>query len=623
MKRFWHTWLAFVATAMMAGAANAQEIGSYQSILARAGYSQGAHQGGAVSFANPPQMSVPSPPGAACSSGCGTQGGMHGGGAMYGGGMVGGGAGYGGGNFVGNGGITHGGTTYSGGGNFAGGAYGGSAYGGMYNGGSAYGGSQMNGGMVGGQMNAMASGGMVGGTANGGMVGGQMSGGMVGGAANGGMVGGGTFNGGMAGGQMSGGMVGGVANGGMVSGAVNGGVVSGGMVGNGVVNGGAVHSGQIVNGGMMTGGAVYGQNVGGYVGGPVVAAPAYGTSYVDYGVANCNAAPVYVAGNAGVKRRLSGLGSGNNNNVLGLFGVVLRRDYEDAVLLATDGGGNRIQSTGIEHGRMSGLGVSFASRNSCGFGYEMIYWGLDEEDDRTYFGPLTSNLNGLTAATLGGFDVYTLFNGASDIRVYRDTDIHNFEINMLRNGGQYTTRHGRSANYELTGGLRFFKFDESFRYVSNSDLGTYPTYPSTIEYSLEAENTLVGFQVGGRSEICLSNRIRMNYGGQFGLFNNNVNTRQRIFDETGAIAQVSGRDLDYMDTKNDAAMLGQFDLGLIYHVSNSARVRLGYRALGISGVALAADQIPYDFTDGTRMSTAQTNGSLLLHGLYFGSEFCF
>ena len=48
MKRFWHTCLAMIATATMtAGVANAQnnwnapsEIGSYQSILSRAGYGQ-------------------------------------------------------------------------------------------------------------------------------------------------------------------------------------------------------------------------------------------------------------------------------------------------------------------------------------------------------------------------------------------------------------------------------------------------------------------------------------------------------------------------------------------------------------------------------------------------------
>ena len=52
MRRFWHTWLALVASVSMVGVANGQgdwsqpsEIGSYQSILSRAGYGDGTSAG--------------------------------------------------------------------------------------------------------------------------------------------------------------------------------------------------------------------------------------------------------------------------------------------------------------------------------------------------------------------------------------------------------------------------------------------------------------------------------------------------------------------------------------------------------------------------------------------------
>ena len=67
MKRFWHTCLAMIALATMtAGVANAQndwnvpsEIGSYQSILSRAGYGNGmpATSGGAVGGSGTANMS--------------------------------------------------------------------------------------------------------------------------------------------------------------------------------------------------------------------------------------------------------------------------------------------------------------------------------------------------------------------------------------------------------------------------------------------------------------------------------------------------------------------------------------------------------------------------------------
>jgi hypothetical protein len=78
MTRFWHLGLAVVATAVMISAANAQsnesvEIGSYQAILARAGYRQNvappidqglaSHPGTKVSYSYPVPTTVPNPPG--------------------------------------------------------------------------------------------------------------------------------------------------------------------------------------------------------------------------------------------------------------------------------------------------------------------------------------------------------------------------------------------------------------------------------------------------------------------------------------------------------------------------------------------------------------------------------
>ena len=174
------------------------------------------------------------------------------------------------------------------------------------------------------------------------------------------------------------------------------------------------------------------------------------------------------------------------------------------------------------------------------------------------------------------------------------------------------------------GGLRLFQFDESFRYVSNS----VAPYPLTTEYQLQAENFLVGLQFGGRNEICLANRLRLATAATVGLFNNRAETRQRIFDETGynpvlAGGPSAGRPFDYMAQRDDVAMMGELDLGLIYQLSSKFRARVGYRAMGVSGVALAVDQIPYDFNDPVLLQEANTNGSLFMQGVYFGTEFCF
>ncbi|MFK7766205.1 MAG: BBP7 family outer membrane beta-barrel protein [Mariniblastus sp.] len=509
MKRFWQTWLAVVAVATMVNTADAQwnqsaEIGSYQSILSRAGYGQsmgGQAVQGSMSHNAGGQVAIPSPPGTP---------------VTYGGGMQGAGCG-----------------------------------------------------------TPACAGGMNGGVMNGG---GMNGGGMNGGGMNGGVI----------------------ANGGMM----NGGMVSGGM------NGGMVGSGAATGGDGMIG--VPCGTYDGYTGGAYAA---------DYG------APVYSPGqnfNAGMAQRLAARSS---NLVVGLFGVVLRRDYEDDRRLGYNAAGTNLFSTDADHGNMSGIGISLANRNANGSGWETLYWGLDEDADISLAGPSYTNLNGFSALdhVPSGATVLDIYNAGDSARLYRSTEINNFEFNMLRNGGQFTTRGGRTGNYELLSGFRLFQFNENLRYASNSSFGAYPT---RLEYDSNAENLLTGLQVGGRREVCISNRLRLSQAATLGLFNNRIRTRQRVTDETGYNPVLNaggsaGRSFDYMDEKNDVAMLGQFDLGLIYQFSQKARARVGYRALGVGGVALAADQIPYDFTDTHTIQRANSNGSLLMHGLFFGTELCF
>ena len=513
MKRFWQTCLAVVAAATMANTANAQsgEIGSYQSILSRAGYGESIGGQAALGAIPTGQAAIPSSPGTPIT---------------YGGGQ---GAG-----------------------------------------------------CAGGVCNGIVNGG--GGVVN--------SGGIV----NGGIVDGGMYNGGM------------------YNGVINGGIVDGGMY-----NGGGAVAGSVVAGG-VGGEGLIGVPCGTYDGYQGYTGGGYDVGY--------NAAPVYTPGQ-NISSGLAGsLGGGQASNlVVGLFGLNLRRDYEDDRRLGFNGAGTQLFTTDADHGDMDGIGASVAKRGANGSGWEGIFWGLDEDTTANLAGPSFTRLNGLTALDHipSGANVYDIYNAGDNASVTRNTQINNFEFNMLRNGGLYTTRRGKSANYELLAGFRLFQFDEDLQYASNSSVAGYPT---RLDYDVSAENLLTGFQVGGRREVCLSNRFRLSQAATFGLFNNRIETRQRITDETGNIPVLNagpsaGRNFDYSDRKDDAAVLGQFDIGSIYQFSQKARARIGYRALGVAGVALAGDQIPHDFTDADALQRANSNGSLLLHGFFYGGEVCF
>jgi hypothetical protein len=402
-----------------------------------------------------------------------------------------------------------------------------------------------------------------------------------------------------------------------------------------------------MSGGQLHSGVAVGQSgcggngaMGGVVGGPVYSAPAYGSSvmngmadsYIDNGSAysaNACGAPVYQPGaNVGIGSIASraARSRGNVNRVGSIFGLVMQRDYEDAVRLGGNAGGREVFSTDIDQGNMSGLGASLISRGCNGNGWEAVYWGLDDDVDFTFTDLDFTSIGGLADINHvpSGFNVFQIFNNDDNSRIYRDTEINNVEFNLLRNGGNYTTRRRRSGNFELLAGLRMFQFNESFRYIANGS----GAYPGSTEYRLEAENFLLGAQLGGRNEVCLGSKLRFASAISLGLFNNHVETRQRIFDETGYTAVVAGgpaagRDFDYAAEEDDIAMLGQIDLGLIYQLSSKIRARAGYRAMGVSGVALAVDQIPSNFQDPGLLQQSRTNGNLLMHGVYFGAEACF
>ncbi len=318
------------------------------------------------------------------------------------------------------------------------------------------------------------------------------------------------------------------------------------------------------------------------------------------------------------------------NWVAGLYAMSFARDYEDDRLLSRNPSGTVLSTRDADEGDFGGYGVSLTRRSCNGRGLELRYWAFNPD--------ATAQLDGAAVASLlptldqlqhvpTGRNLGEIYNSATNHVLVRNTDINNFEVNLLNNGGSYRTRRGRTASFELLGGFRWFQFDETLSYISNNPAIT-AVSPTQTFYQSSVQNDLVGFQLGARNEICLNGRWRAFAGVSTGIFNNHVQTRQRFFDQNGSVPTLlsgdsAGREFDYSDQKNDVALLGELDLGLTYMVSQRLRARFGYRTFGVAGVALAGDQIPYDFTNTARIQRANSNGSLLLHGGYAGLEACF
>jgi len=576
MKRFWHTCLAVIASATMtAGVADAQndwnvpsEIGSYQSILSRAGYGNGmsATSGSAVG-----------------GSGTNSMSGMLGGGTVNGGGVL-------------NGGMVNG---------------GGALNGGMVNGGGALNGGVVNGGMF-----------------NGGMV-------------NGGMVNGGMVNGGMVTGE--------VVNGGSVSMPYNGSAASSmgqpmmtqPRMGQPVMTQPRMTAPMVTQPRMVAPMTSYDGGGGGYIDsgyGGMIDGGCGGSAYtgvVDSGMsyaAPAYSAPVFSSGGFTGAQLFNGGGRARSANwVVGLFALSFARDYEDDVLLSENPAGDQLFTTDADEGDFGGYGVNLTRRQCNGRGLELRYWafntGASAQLDGANVYSVMPTLIYLEHAP-SARDLLSIYDTTEFHTIERETDINNLEVNLLNNGGFYQTRRGRSAAFELVGGFRWFQFDERLAYTTAGDVAVNPLATETFTYQSQVENNLVGFQLGARNELCLTNKLRGFFGVTAGIFNNNIQTRQNFFDANGEGATLTdgpstGREYDFSDEKNDVAMIGELDMGVTYQLTQRARARFGYRTFGVAGVALAADQIPVDFRRTDRVQRANSNGSLLLHGGYAGMEFCF
>jgi Putative beta barrel porin-7 (BBP7) len=339
-------------------------------------------------------------------------------------------------------------------------------------------------------------------------------------------------------------------------------------------------------------------------------------------------------GNASWYSRLRGTGSArcaparnsDVQTVAGLSGLVFRRDLEDDRGLSYNASGASLFSTDSDFGTAGGAELMIGRRRCSGYGWESRYWELfPERSDVSFGGTPYTALTGLGEIyhTPSAAYVNTFYDRATVHRLYRGNEIRNFEFNALRNGGCFDCGRG---TYELLGGFRWFEFDEDLRYATNS---TWPGHPVQFNYDTSVANTLLGAQFGGRMERCLRGRWRLSTGLTLGLFNNRIRHSQRMYDEAGGNdAQIfagpwNGTAYNVRSDKDDLAMLGELNAGVWYLARQNLRFGVGYRAMGISGVALAPDQIPYNFTDLREIERINSNGSLILHGATAGLQYSF
>ena len=223
----------------------------------------------------------------------------------------------------------------------------------------------------------------------------------------------------------------------------------------------------------------------------------------------------------------------------------------------------------------------------------------------------------------GGFD----FSDEHEIRY--GSQLHSFELNYrLRRSrppdhlqgapdGTWTRTPTGGGTPSFYGGLRYVKFDErfSFRGIGLFTLNN-DTFTNAGDYSVDAENQLLGLQMGADLS---DDHVRWCWGfrGNAGVYANWARQESRmLFDAREFVNQQN----QFFGARNErAAFVGEFGLVAGYRFQPHMTLRASYDMMWIQGLALAPEQLKFEFPP-SQPATVGMGGHLFFQGFSLGME---
>jgi hypothetical protein len=276
-------------------------------------------------------------------------------------------------------------------------------------------------------------------------------------------------------------------------------------------------------------------------------------------------------------------------------------------------------------------GCTDSCAGACGSNYrhglEFTVWGVGDMEGEENIRSETDSLS--TPIDLGFVDIpapgspaSAFFDNAREHRLRRENEFYNAEVNLVN---FITSSHSGNVQYQGLLGARFFNFNEFLQFASVSGGNEFGSGGGVNEayLDIDVDNNLYGLQIGGRADWRFHPRWRTFVGTKVGVFYNDIDFGARLYRGDGATATfaTTGNAFDLRDGKDDVSMLGQIDLGLAWDFSRHWSANIGYRAVGITGLALADEQIPAFLAAEADWTDVDSNGSMILHGGFAGLEF--
>ena len=313
-------------------------------------------------------------------------------------------------------------------------------------------------------------------------------------------------------------------------------------------------------------------------------------------------------------------------------GLALSRDDSNSLHTSYEDGNNPNQFPRPRHFDWNG-GWEFkiGRRFACGqWAVEADYWANEAMRGDWRFvipGGAVSTPLIVSDIEFDGVNGTVLFDGAAEHRVWRQSDVQNIELNLLR--ARLANACDSNWDVGVLAGVRYFRFNDDFLFASLQSGGTWGGDGSDEAYLHERiENHLVGGQIGAEAAYRLGRTVRLVAAPKLGIFNNHTRSQFDLYRGDGVLATptaASGVVGTYPVRSSDDSfsMLGQIDLTAEWEFCPNWTAFVGYRLVGATGIGLADNQIPIYVVDIPEIARIDTNGSLIVHGAMVGLKVAF
>ena len=191
-----------------------------------------------------------------------------------------------------------------------------------------------------------------------------------------------------------------------------------------------------------------------------------------------------------------------------------------------------------------------------------------------------------------------LLNGP--MRETERASVHSIEIESELQTAELTYRrywvgYVPRISGTLLAGFRFTKLNEEFLFSSvGSTLEPVGGPPATLDYTVDADNNLAGFQTGGDIWIGLVQGLRLGGEGKVGLYNNHYTVETEVESFPGGGGQPTtpptpSPDLFERFRENQPALIAEASVDLVADILPSWSIRVGYEVLFLNSIVLAGE----------------------------------